>query len=57
MTVVGTSVSNERACSGMTFVKKSLCSSLDKHFEACVGVKEQTLFDWTTFPHTHVLAT
>jgi hypothetical protein len=57
MTVVGTSVSDERAFSARTFVKNSLRSSLDKHLEACVRVKEQTLFDLTTFPHTDVLAT
>jgi hypothetical protein len=57
MTVVGTSVSDERAFSAMTFVKNSLRSSLEEHLEACVRVKEQTLFDLTTFPHTEVLET
>jgi hypothetical protein len=57
MTVVYTSVRNERAFSAMTYVEKWLRSSLVKHLGACVTVGEQTLFDLTTFPHTHVLAT
>jgi hypothetical protein len=57
MTGVGTSVRNERAFSEMTFVKKCLCSSLAKHLEACVRVKEQTLSDLTTCTHKDFVAT
>jgi hypothetical protein len=46
---------DERAFSAVTFVKNSRRNSLETHLEACVRVKEQTLFDLTTFPHIEVL--
>jgi hypothetical protein len=55
MTIIGTSVGDERAFSAMTFVKNRLRASLEQHLELCVRVKEQSLFNQENFPYTDAL--
>jgi hypothetical protein len=51
MTLVGTSVSDERAFSAMTFVKNSLRSSLITHLPLCMRMKLQEEYDLSSFPY------
>jgi hypothetical protein len=50
LTVVGTSVNDERAFSAMSFVKKPERNALDKHLEVAVRAKYQGQFDYRNFP-------
>ena len=50
MTVVGTSVNDERAFSAMSFVKSPERNRLDEHLEVAVRAKYQGQFTYETFP-------
>jgi len=54
MTLVGTSVIDERAFSSMTFVKNCLRASLTTHLPVCVRMKLQEEYDLDSFPY-HLL--
>jgi len=51
MTMVGTSVMDERAFSAMTFIKNRLRSSLSKNLQLCMRTKLQRHFDLDSFPY------
>ena len=50
MTVVGTSVNDERAFSAISFVKSPERNRLDEHLEVAVRAKYQGQFTYETFP-------
>ena len=50
MTVVGTSMNDERAFSAMSFVKSPERNRLDEHLEVAVRAKYQGQFTYETFP-------
>lgn len=50
MTVVGTSVNDERAFSAMSFVKSPERNRLEEHLEVAVRAKYQGQFTYETFP-------
>jgi hypothetical protein len=54
MTLIGTSVSDKRAFSAMTFVKNPLWSSLTTHLPLCMRMKLQEEYDLSSFPY-HLL--
>jgi hypothetical protein len=54
MTLVGTSVSDERAFAAMTFVKNCLRSALTTHLPLCMRMKLQEEYDLSSFPY-HLL--
>jgi hypothetical protein len=51
MTLVGTSVADERAFSAMTFVKNVLRASLSTTLVLCMRMKLQEWFDLESFPY------
>jgi hypothetical protein len=55
MTLVGTSVSDERAFSAMTFAKNFLWSSLTRHQPLCMRMKLQDEYDLSSLPYHLVL--
>jgi hypothetical protein len=51
LTLVGTSVCDERAFSAMTFIKNVLRTSLSTNLALCMRMKLQQWFDLDTFPY------
>lgn len=54
MTLLGTSVEDERLFSLLAFVQNKQRNRLDAHLEPCMRMKAQTLFDDETFPYLDV---
>jgi hypothetical protein len=52
MTLVGTSVMDERAFSTMTFVNNCLRAILTTHLPLCARMKVQEEYDLETFPYS-----
>jgi hypothetical protein len=51
MTLVGTSVADERAFSCMTFIKNNVQTRLSTNLALCMHMKLQEWFDLDTFPY------